>query len=132
AQALWKEFDRYDPERPFPPWACRFAYFEALRFRKKASRDRLVFREELLEILATEQEQEEPLLQRRRNALATCLGKVSPPDRELLRQRYASDQKIVDLAREQGLPVKQLYNKLDRMRARLALCIEEQLATGHA
>jgi DNA-directed RNA polymerase specialized sigma24 family protein len=28
---LWKTFDQYDPDCPFVPWACRFAYFQILR-----------------------------------------------------------------------------------------------------
>jgi RNA polymerase sigma-70 factor (ECF subfamily) len=128
ALALWEKFDQYDPDRPFKPWACRFAYFQTLRFRRSAAQDRLVFREEVLELVAAEREQEEPALEQRRIALGFCLGKLPQADCDLLGQRYAEERKIVDLARQWGQPVKQLYNKLDRIRARLALCIEERMA----
>ena len=29
AIALWEKFDSYDPEKPFTPWACRFALNKA-------------------------------------------------------------------------------------------------------
>ena len=130
AQAIWEKFDQYDPDRPFKPWACRFAYFEALQFRRSASRDRLVFHEEVLKLIAAEHEQEEPLLERRSAALQICLEKITQSDRDLLQQRYEEEGKIVELAAKLGQPVKNLYNKLDRIRARLALCIEEQLSIG--
>src|SRR5436189_5016499 len=51
---LWQEFEDYDPQRPFLPWAMRIAYFQVLRFRKTRSRSRLVFSDELVEMLAEE------------------------------------------------------------------------------
>ena len=45
---LWEIFDEYDASRPFLPWALRIAYFQVLRFRKKRSRDRLVFSDDEL------------------------------------------------------------------------------------
>jgi len=132
AQALWNKFSEYDPERPFKTWACRFAYFEVLKFRRNTSRDRLVFREDLLELIATEQEEESSLMKNRREALGHCLQTLTRDDRNLLHQRYAAEEKIVTLAENQGQPVKQLYNKLDRIRARLALCIDERLELGGA
>ncbi len=132
AQSLWQKFDDYDPGRPFKPWACRFAYFEALQFRRRASRDRLVFREELLELIAAERDREEHILEQRRAALDFCLATIAQADRDLLQQRYAAEEKIVALAKQWDQPVKKLYNKLDRIRARLALCIEERLSLGEA
>lgn len=132
AQSMWQKFDQYDSERPFKPWACRFAYFEVLQLRRRASRDRLVFREDLLALIAAEQEREEPLRDRQRVALGFCLAELNHTDRELLRQRYAAEEKIVGLAEKWGQPVKNLYNKLDRIRARLAICIEERLRLGGA
>lgn len=132
AQSLWQKFDQYDPDRPFKPWACRFAYFEALQFRRRASRDRLIFREELLELIAEQREQEQPFLEQRRAALEHCLERIAQADRDLLQQRYAAEEKIVALAERWGQPVKKLYNKLDRIRARLALCIDERVNLGGA
>ena len=37
---LWKKWDQYDPERPFVPWAIRFAYLEVLKWRQKLARER--------------------------------------------------------------------------------------------
>jgi DNA-directed RNA polymerase specialized sigma24 family protein len=49
---LWREFERYGRSREFLPWALRIGYFEVLRLRKQRSRDRLVFSETLLEMMA--------------------------------------------------------------------------------
>jgi len=130
ALAIWHKFEEYDHKRPFKTWACRFAYFEVLKFRRNSSRDRLIFREDLLELIASEQEQESSLMEHRRAALDDCLEKLTQEDRDLLHQRYSAEEKIVTVAKNRGQAVKQLYNKLDRIRARLALCIDERLIKG--
>ena len=48
---LWKKWDQYDPERPFVPWAIRFAYLEVLKWRQRQAREKLVFSDSLLEQL---------------------------------------------------------------------------------
>jgi len=46
AAALWEKFGEYDPDKPFYPWACRFAFFEVLKHRRRVGRSRLRFSEE--------------------------------------------------------------------------------------
>src|SRR4051812_46768559 len=45
---LWETAREYDPARPFLPWAYRIAYFQVLAHRKRRSRDKLLFDDELL------------------------------------------------------------------------------------
>ena len=52
AIVAWRKFDQYDPDTNFMKWACVIARFEALAYRRKMARDRLVFREEIMEMMA--------------------------------------------------------------------------------
>jgi RNA polymerase sigma-70 factor (ECF subfamily) len=128
AATLWERFAEYDPSREFYPWAVRFAYFEVLNHRKERARDRLVFREELLNELAATRGQMDELLERQREALLVCLGQLTPTDAELLRRRYCTPETIGHLAAEWGATAKALYRRVDRLREKLAECIGRRMA----
>ncbi len=127
ATLLWKKFADYDRERPFLPWAMRFAYFEVLKQRKRLGKSRLIFSDELLATIASDYAGEEPVLRSRRGALDACLAKLSDRDRDLLRRRYASRETISDLAAEAGRSVHKLYYALERIRENLMLCVDRTL-----
>ena len=57
---LWEKWDEYDTDRPFAPWAIRFAYLEVLKWRQRLAREKLVFSESLLEQIHTRYEEEAP------------------------------------------------------------------------
>jgi RNA polymerase sigma-70 factor (ECF subfamily) len=126
ALTLWKGFDRYDTNRDFLPWALRVAYFEVLRMRKKQSRDRLVFSDELLDILALDTPGE-PASDPARQALDDCLAKLDTPAREVLLARYSEGSTVNGLAASQRVSVHRLYRMLDSARAALVACVRRQL-----
>lgn len=126
---LWKEFDDFDANRPFLPWAMRIAYFQVLRFRKTRGRDRLVFSDELFELLADEAPTQSQVGQMRA-ALDDCLGKLTPRAREALLARYAQDTTIAILASERRQSVHVLYRLLNQARAKVTTCVRRHLITG--
>jgi RNA polymerase sigma-70 factor (ECF subfamily) len=128
AVTLWEKFSEYDQARPFMPWALRFAYFEALNFRKQMARDRLIFCEEILQALAESRETQAVLLSKQRAALSHCVTKLNSADRALLERRYNDAATIAALAEDVGRTVKSLYRRLDRIREALVRCVDRQLA----
>jgi RNA polymerase sigma-70 factor (ECF subfamily) len=127
ATVLWEKFSEYDRTREFLPWAMRVAYFEVLNFRKQIARDRLVFREEVMEVLAEARQSQATQLEAQRKALRLCLGELTSEDQALLRRRYADSETIAELAGEQGKTAKALYRRLDRLREAIARCAERRL-----
>ena len=93
----------------------------------KIARDRLVFREEVLEALAEARQAQEPQLEVQRRALRHCLDELSPADQALLKRRYADSETIAELADEQGRTAKTLYRRLDRLREAIARCVERRV-----
>jgi RNA polymerase sigma-70 factor (ECF subfamily) len=127
AISLWEKFETFDSTREFLPWANRLAYFEVLRHRKKRSRDRLVFSEELVDLLAGEDSrgpQGEPLLL----ALEGCVSRLDARIREVVEARYASGHSIADLAKVTGESVHRLYRQLEKAREMLVSCVRRRLA----
>lgn len=129
ARTLWKEFERYDRTREFLPWAMRIGYFEVLRLRKKQNRDRLVFSEELVALLADERSSESSNNAAQR-ALKDCLGKLDLRAREVLMARYGEETTVTELSVKRGTSVHRLYRQLDRTRNLVATCIRRKLHLG--
>lgn len=123
---LWQIFDEYDTQRPFLPWALRIAYFQVLRFRKTRSRDRLVFSDDMLELLSNEAPQigEADLL---RSYLHDCLQKLTPRAREVLLTRYSQNNNIAGLAEKSKQSVHALYRILNSARSKVTTCLSKQL-----
>jgi RNA polymerase sigma-70 factor (ECF subfamily) len=127
AMVLWEKFGEYDREREFLPWALRVAYFEVLNFRKQLARDRLVFREEVIEALAETRQAQASRLEAQRQALRLCLSELSADDQLLLKRRYGDAESIAALADERGKTAKALYRRLDRLRELIAGCAQRRI-----
>lgn len=127
AMSLWEKFDTFDNTREFLPWAMRLAYFEVLRFRKKRSRDRLVFSDELVELLAGEAPQAE-IAEPVRLALDSCLCRLDSRSRAVIEARYGQGTSITDLAAARNESVHRLYRILEKVRGMLVTCVRRQLA----
>jgi len=120
---IFKHFHQYDVDRPFLPWAFRFAYFEVRRFRRSCSRDRLVMTDELIDTMATERSEMQDDLELKRQRLVFCVKKLLQNDQQLLQWRYDTQKSIKDIAEALNLPVKRLYKRLERLRLILHRCM---------
>jgi RNA polymerase sigma-70 factor (ECF subfamily) len=129
AIVLWRKFSDYDSTRGFLPWAFGIAYFEVLKFRTEAGRNRLIFREDVLEALVETQEAQNPILEAQQQALHECLSKLSPDSVALLRRRYCDSESVAALAVEKGTTAKALYRRIDRLRDLVADCIERRISS---
>jgi RNA polymerase sigma-70 factor (ECF subfamily) len=125
---LWQKFDEFEPGSNFFAWACRIAYFEVLEFRRRRRRHRLTFNEGLLATLSSDLVEREGVLQARRMALPDCMERLPVVDRELVEQRYAGGETILEIAERTGRSVHALYKALGRIRRTLMKCIEDSVA----
>jgi RNA polymerase sigma-70 factor (ECF subfamily) len=125
---LWRKFWEFEPESDFLAWACTVARFEVLKHRRRIARDRLVFSEELLELLADEGTIEIDERERERRALDHCIERLPAPQRELIRRCYQSSATIKEAAAALGRSATALYKALHRVRQLLLNCIEQRLA----
>lgn len=124
---IWRRAENFEPGTEFGAWACRILYFEVLAWRKKQSRDRLVFDDAVLEQLALDAEPISRTAETRRRALDDCIGRLSEKNRQLLIARYDSDDSLKALAQQIGRPIGSLYQTLRRVRIQLADCVQRHL-----
>ncbi len=125
---LWQKAGDFDPSRDFMPWAFRIAQFQAMAHLKRKQRSRMTFDDDLLGQIADEAVAEAAELEPRRAALAECLGRLAPDQRQLVARRYEPGGSVNDMARERGTTPKALSEMLRRIRRALMRCIERRLA----
>jgi RNA polymerase sigma-70 factor (ECF subfamily) len=124
---LWRKAAEYDPAQPFLPWALTIALYQIKAARRDAGRDRHVFDDSLVELLAAEcrEEQHGDLEQ----ALEKCLQELPERQRKLILERYAPGSSVQDLAAARKQTPTALSLSLMRIRKALETCIERKLAT---
>jgi RNA polymerase sigma-70 factor (ECF subfamily) len=128
---MWKKLGQLDSEEGFLPWAKMIVRFEALRLRRDYARDRHVFSDELLDLLANESEKVgEDLWERERLALQSCLQQLDPDHRVLVLAPYSGDGRVTRIALETGRTVNSLYKLLGRLREKLMQCVELKLTNA--
>ena len=124
---LWEKWDSYDQDRPFLPWAMRFAYLQVLKWRQGKAREKLIFSDDLLSQIDATNDYEEPLMEARRKTLTLCLEKLNKDDRRIVELRYGRHGAIKEEAKKTGVKMHKLYYALERIRIQLLNCIELNL-----
>jgi RNA polymerase sigma-70 factor (ECF subfamily) len=132
--AISRKFSEYDRERPFLPWACRFAYLKVLKFREQQRPRRTVWLPpEVLEVVARARQEDEPVLTERLAALHKCLGKLPAGDHGLIEARYLKRLPIEEIAARFSMSRRTLFRNLERVRRLLFDCIDRSvLLEDHA
>ncbi|XZE34282.1 sigma-70 family RNA polymerase sigma factor [Pirellulaceae bacterium SH501] len=129
---LWKQFDRFDRERLFLPWACGIAFNEVRNFRRVSGRDRLLFSDDLIEQLSSQRLESLSHRERRSVALRACIESLKQADRDLVRSIYQESHSVNDIATSTGRAAQTIYNRLSVLRRTLLQCIEKRIASEEA
>ncbi len=128
--ALWNKWETYDPQRSFVSWACGVARFEVLRHRRRLATSKMWFTDELIELLASEYEQDANVYKTRLEALPNCVERLDKRQREYIRLRYRAGGSIRSVIDATGRPQSTVYRMLGGIRSLLRDCIETYVRTG--
>jgi RNA polymerase sigma-70 factor (ECF subfamily) len=127
---MWDKFDPAAPPTEFLAWARRVAYHKVLDFYKRSQRAQARLSQIFLTRLA--EAAADPAgtlrLDDRREALAGCVEKLPPQDRELLTRRFADGATTQSASEQLGRSVDAVYKALARLRESLFRCVENTLA----
>jgi RNA polymerase sigma-70 factor (ECF subfamily) len=129
---LWRKADQFQEGTSFPAWACKVAYFEVLGARRKLRRERLLFDEATLALVADEVEKRLRSLDDRSVALEECLQKLDQRQRQRLIDRYGPGGSLEFAAEKAGQTRGSLSVALHRIRHLLMQCIDAKIARGAA
>lgn len=133
---LWRKFGDFDPEGKqssgdpsvdFFRWACVVARFEVLSWRRDKARDRHVFDEDVVHLLAEEASREQEALGLERKALELCLKKLPEKQLRIVMAAYEPGVRLNRVADELGKTATAFYKMLNRTRKSLLDCVERAI-----
>ena len=125
------KFEEFTPGTDFVAWACQIAWWRIRYSRQKFARSKVVFDDIVLEAVARTASTMREELDERHEALAACLQKLAPRDRELVLTRYEPGSGVAEAARRSGRSMDAAYKALNRLRKLLHDCVTDQLANQH-
>ena len=127
---LWREYENFEFGTNFVKWVSVIAHNQVHKFRRQYRGRGFQFSPEAIEMIAEEATNRSDLFDFRRDALRRCLTKLSPSDRELVRNCYDGDQKTFKaVARRLGRPENTVYKAMNRIRRMLYECINRTMSS---
>ena len=126
---MWRKWHEFDVDSDFMLWARVITRFEVLKFQRKVARDRHVFSENVMELLARAAEEIDSSGRSEdyRNALQECIKTLPERSGRLIRAAYAEDRTIREVANDVGQSATAFYKTLNRIREKLRQCVQQRL-----
>ena len=134
ALECWKKFSDFRPGTAdqavdeFIRWACVIARYKALSWQRDRGRDRLVFRDSVIERLADAAVENISQQNSERHAVESCLAKMAEDQRRLVLSVHSPGQSIATIAAETGQQARRLYTRVNVLRKQLLDCVQRQVA----
>ncbi len=134
ALECWKKFADFgsgesdDVSEQFIRWACVIARYKVLSRQRDSARDRLVFRESVVEQLAATALESLDRREVERRAIDCCLDKLEGDQKRLVLSVHLPGDSIAKIAEETGQKARRLYSKVNALRRILLDCVQQRLA----
>lgn len=125
---ICEKFEEFRPGSDFVAWACQIAWWRIRYSRQKFARSKVIFDDEVLAKVAQTAGEMAGELDERHEALARCLKKLAPRDRELVLTRYEPGSGVAEAAQRSGRSMDAAYKALNRLRKLLHDCVTHELA----
>ena len=128
---LWRKAAEYDACKPFLPWARSIAWYQVKAATRNLSRDRLVFSETTMQLLAEEAEEMDVYLPTQQEiALADCISILSPKQQELIKGRYLEGLGVNTLAARLRRSAASVSQALYVIRDNLKKCVRLKMTSA--
>ena len=133
ALECWRKFSDYESggaeKQPdeFIRWACVIARYKVLSRQRDLSRDRLVFRENVVAQLADSALDQIDQRESELRWVDECLAELDSELRRLLLSVYRQGDSIARIAKETDQQARRLYTKLNGLRKILLQCVERKM-----
>ena len=128
----WRNLDRYDRALPFGPWLRGIARRLSLAHYRKRGAEKIDFLEheavvELAKLHVAFETTSGDTLDEQLSSLETCLSKLPPHQRCVLRLHYEEDLGCREIAEKIGRSREAVKKLLQRSRAWLGQCIKQRM-----
>lgn len=125
---MWKKFDQFEMGTDFTAWGVRIAYYNIMNFRKKRSRDKLVFNDDVFRQVCEVSEEKHKETDVRIQMLRKCMKKLNETDQRLLKARYELGSSVKSLATQLSKSTQFVYKHLSRIHYSLNNCVKNNNA----
>jgi len=129
---ICEKFSDFRDGTDFVAWACQIAYWRVRYSRQKFARSKVLFDQTVVDAVAETAGVMVKELDARHEALAQCLQKLYPRDRELVLTRYEPGCGVEEAAQRSGRSLPAAYKALTRIRKLLFDCVSHQVSAGGA
>lgn len=129
---LCEKFHEFKLGTDFVAWACQVALWRIRAARLKYARSKVLFDQDVVEAVAQTASELGGEVPERHEALAICLKKLNPRDREMVLTRYEPGGGVESAAQRSGRSMPAAYKALARVRKLLLDCVTQQLTSGAA
>lgn len=126
ASVLWKKFDEFQPGTQFDHWASTIAYNQVMSYLQKRRRDRLVFSDDVLALIADRAATESTTLDKFQDTLQECLDELSEQDKQLIHLRFEPQATNRNVAIAVGRSETAVSRALHRIYAMLLNCVQRR------
>ena len=130
SMVLVKKFESYNSEQPFSYWAKGVAKNVILNRWKKVGRSKILFSEEVMEVIRDSFEKVEEESSDQRTALRDCIKKLPINSRQILTHKYEDRLSVEDVAQKVNRSFESVKKTFFRLRTKLRECIEMKLTSG--
>src|SRR5690606_38231099 len=120
-----RKSENYDPNASFLSWCVGIARSEVLKWWQKRGREKLVFDDAAVQLIADAQEQIDIEVPEIRQALARCTRRLTPRAHKMLELRYVQDLRSPAIGQRLGLSAVAVRTMLHRVRSALQRCIDQ-------
>ena len=127
-KVLWVKRSDWKPETIFLKWAYRVCFFQVKAYFRNQSREKLVFNDELLDLIGSE-EPDNSAPKEREEAMNKCLDKIDSQEAFSFIGKIPGRDEREQLAKREGLQPNTLSQKLLRLRHQLQVCIQANIKT---
>ncbi len=124
---LLQKESQFKPGTNFAAWACTIAYYEVLADRRNKSRDRHLFSDATLALVAARNNRQPDDTDQRLRALDECLQQLTPAQRDIVTERYRGDRSVAQLAESLKKTPSALSASLYRIRTLLLECVRRKM-----
>lgn len=122
-----KNFDQYDPARPFSAWVIGIARLRIVDMLRQRGRRPVVLSGDVLDALTSELVKLQPENNQRLEALRACLAKLSERHRRVIEMRYGRQLSSEKIASDVGGSAPGVDAMLYRIRDALRQCILQEV-----
>ncbi len=127
---MWEHFDDFEPGSRFLAWAFVIAKYQVLTYRKKLSRSKVCFNDDLLDLILAEYQQKPSEIDIKFEKLEQCLSKLNEQDQKIIKRRFQDDSKVRSIAQEFDTTENRIYKRIARIKDALLKCVNRPAYNG--